>query len=143
MGEKKKGETVLIKRFEDSLVWQEARKLMNAVYDMTDAKVFRKDCSLSDQLRRASVSCMSNVAEGFDSHTKQQFIQMLNYTRRSASEVQSGLYAALDRKYINEVDFKKNYEQAASVRRLANGFIRHLRGSNKQSNSHTRGAAII
>ena len=134
---------MLIKRFEDSLVWQEARKLMNAVYDMTDAKVFRKDYSLSDQLRRASVSCMSNVAEGFDSDTKQQFIQMLNYTRRSASEVQSGLYAALDRKYIGEVDFKKNYERAASVRRLANGFIRHLRGSNKQSNSRTRGVAIV
>jgi four helix bundle protein len=71
---------------------------------------------------------MSNVAEGFDSDTKQQFVQLLSYTKRSASEVQSELYVALDRKYIAKEEFTESYTQAASVRKLANGFIRYLRG---------------
>jgi len=80
---------------------------------------------------------MSNVAEGFDSDTKQQFIQMLSYTKRSASEVQSELYAALDRKYINESEFENAYNQAQLVRKLANGFIRYLR-TRSPANSLTR-----
>lgn len=127
---------MLVKRFEDLDVWKEARRLVNMVYDLTGKDLFRRDFGLREQIQKAAVSCMSNVAEGFDSDTKQQFIQMLSYTKRSSSEVQSELYVALDRKYINENEFNKSYEQSKSVRKLANGFIRYLR-TGKQANGLT------
>ncbi len=120
---------MLIKRFEDIDVWKEARKLVNMVYDLTNNKnLFKRDFGLKEQIQRTIVSCMSNIAEGFDSDTKQQFIQMLSYVKRSSSEVQSELYMALDRKYISEEEFDNAYNTAKSVRKLANGFIRYLRG---------------
>jgi len=118
---------MLIKKFEDIDVWKEARQLVDMVYGLTNKSLFRRDFGLREQIQRAAVSCMSNVAEGFDSDTKQQFIQMLSYTKRSASEVQSELYVALDRKYIVKEEFDKGYEKAQSVRKLANGFVRYLR----------------
>jgi four helix bundle protein len=127
---------MLIKRFEDVDVWKEARKLVNMIYDLTDKGLFKNDFGLKEQIQKAAVSSMSNVAEGFDSDTKQQFIQMLSYTKRSSSEVQSELYVALDRKYITEKDFNNTYNQAKLVRKLANGFIRYLR-TDKQVNRHT------
>ncbi len=126
----------MIKRFEDVDVWKEARKLVNMIYDLTDKGLFKNDFGLKEQIQKAAVSSMSNVAEGFDSDTKQQFIQMLSYTKRSSSEVQSELYVALDRKYITEKDFNNTYNQAKLVRKLANGFIRYLR-TDKQVNRHT------
>jgi len=120
---------MLIKRFEDIDVWKEARKLVNMVYDLTNKNLFKHDFGLREQLQKAAVSCMSNVAEGFDSDTKQQFIQMLSYTKRSASETQSEIYVALDRKYITQEEFNDAYEQAQAVRKLANGFIRYLKGN--------------
>lgn len=127
---------MLIKRFEDIDVWKEARKLVNIIYDLTSKELFKKDFGLREQIQRAAVSCMSNVAEGFDSDTKQQFIQMLSYAKRSSSEVQSELYVALDRKYITEKEFDDAYKQAMSVRKLANGFIRYLR-TGKLANPQT------
>lgn len=118
---------MLVKAFEEIEVWQEARKLVNTIYDLTANVVLKNDYGLKDQMQRSAVSCMSNVAEGFDSDTKQQFIQLLAYTKRSASEVQSTLYVALDRTYISKKEFEKAYSQATSVRKLANGFIRYLR----------------
>lgn len=128
---------MLIKRFEDIDVWKEARKLVNMIYDLTSKNLFKRDFGLREQIQKAAVSCMSNVAEGFDSDTKQQFMQMLSYTRRSSSEVQSELYIALDRKYINKEEFDSSYNQAELVRKLANGFIRYLRPE-KPVNSLTR-----
>jgi len=122
---------MLIKKFEDIDTWKESRKLMRMVYELTDRNPFKRDYALKEQIRRATVSCMSNVAEGFDSGTKQQFILMLTYTRRSASEVQSGLYAALDRNYITKNEFEDCYNQAQLVRKLSNGFIRYLKTGNK------------
>ncbi len=101
--------------------------MVNMIYDVTSNDLFKKDFGLKEQIQRASVSCMANIAEGFDSDTKQQFIQMLSYTKRSSSEVQSELYVALDRRYISEQEFYENYEQSELVRKLANGFIKYLR----------------
>lgn len=118
---------MLIKKFEDISVWIESRKLVNMIYDLANKGLFKRDFGLRDQIQRAAVSCMSNVAEGFDSDTKQQFIQLLAYTKRSSSEVQSELYVALDRKYITRDEFNNCYDQARSVGKLSNGFIRYLR----------------
>ncbi len=123
-----------IKRFEDVEAWKESRKLVNIVYDLTERGLLKKDFGLKEQLQRSAVSCMSNIAEGFDSGSNQHFIQYLLYTRRSSSEVQSIAYVALDRKYISENEFKNLYEEAVLVGKLANGFISYLRNSgNRQT----------
>ena len=127
---------MLIKQFEDIDVWKEARKLVNMIYELTNKDLFKRDFGLKEQIQKAAVSCMSNAAEGFDSDTKQQFVQMLTYAKRSSSEAQSELYVALDRKYITEKEFNDSYNQAKLVRKLANGFIRYLR-TGTPANRHT------
>jgi len=116
-----------IKSFEELDVWKEARKLTSTVYALTDSASFKKDYGLKDQIQRAAVSCMSNIAEGFDSDTDQQFIQFLTYAKRSASEVQSILYVAKDLRYINQNEFTSAYDFATAIRKLCSGFIKYLR----------------
>jgi len=120
-----------IRQFEDIDAWKEARQLVNSVYKLTDKTIFKKDFGLRDQIQEAAVSCMSNIAEGFDSGTNQQFIQFLLYTRRSSSEVQSLLYVALDREYITNKEFSDTYQQAKLVGRLTNGFITYLKNARR------------
>ena len=120
---------IKIKRFEDIDAWKEARKLVNSVYMLIQMPSFSKDFSLRDQIIRAAISTMSNIAEGFDSATDQQFIQFLIYSRRSSSEVQSHLYIALDNGYIKKTDFEETYAQAETARKLCSGFITYLRKS--------------
>ncbi|MFB6273721.1 MAG: four helix bundle protein [Salinibacter sp.] len=85
-----------IDRFEDIQAWRAARELTRAIYDVTSRSPFSRDFGLRDQIQRASVSIMANIAEGFDSASDQGFIQFLGYALRSATEVQSHLYVALD-----------------------------------------------
>jgi len=115
-----------IERFEDLQSWQKARKLANVVYDLTDQGEFTKDFELRNQIRRASGSTMHNIVEGFDAGTNPEFIRFLRMARRSASEVQSQLYLALDRKYISEIDLKLAYDLSTEVKRLINGMIGYL-----------------
>lgn len=93
---------VLIKKFEDIIAWQEARKLVTNVYRLTGSGAIAKDFGMRDQLQRASISAMTNIAEGFDCESKLEFARFLGIACRSAVEVQSLLYAALDIGYINE-----------------------------------------
>lgn len=129
-----------ISKFEETEAWKESRILVNMIYDLTNKPLFRKDFGLKEQIQRASVSCMSNIAEGFDSGTNQQFVLFLLYTRRSSSEVQSQLYVALDRKYIAQSEFIKVYEQAKKIGKLTNGFITYLknRPTGKLANRETK-----
>lgn len=96
-----------IERFEDLQSWQKARQLTNLIYDLTDHPEFSKDFRLRNQIRDAAGSVMHNIAEGFDAGSNPEFIRILKMARRSASEVQSQLYLAMDRKYINEDDSKR------------------------------------
>lgn len=86
-----------------------------------------KDFGLRDQMRRAAVSVMANIAEGFDGQSDAEFIQFLIYARRSASEVQSHLYVALDQRYLTGEEFDNLYDWAVQVKNLISGFIRYLR----------------
>jgi len=115
-----------IERFEDLQSWQKARKLANVVYDLTDQGDFTKDFELRNQIRRASGSAMHNIVEGFDAGTNPEFIRFLRMVRRSACEVQSQLYLALDRNYISEDDLSLAYDLATEVNRLVNGMIGYL-----------------
>ena len=116
-----------VHRFEDIDAWQEARKLTKTIYALTQTGRFAKDWGLVDQLQRASVSVMTNIAEGFDSSSSPEFVRFLGYARRSASEAQSVLYIALDQGYITDDQFSSAYEQAEKVRRMVTSFSRYLR----------------
>lgn len=116
-----------IERFEDVQSWQKARQLANAVYDLTRRPAFAKDFQLRDQIRDAAGSVMHNIAEGFDSGTRAEFVRFLKMARRSASEVQSELYPALDQKYISPEQLKSTYDLATETKRLINGMIAYLR----------------
>jgi len=116
-----------IQKFEELESWKKARELANVVYDPTDPKVFRRDFQLCGQMRDASGSVMHNIAEGFDAGSDAEFIRFLKISRRSASEVQSQLYLALDRKYITTNQLQTAYNKATEVKRLINGLIAYLR----------------
>jgi len=117
-----------IKRFEDIKAWQKARALVRDIYEVTSKGNFAKDYSLKDQIRRASISVMSNIAEGFSRQTDREFIQFLHVAKGSTSEVQSQLYVALDLKYISEATFKELHELLEETIRLISGFVRYLKG---------------
>jgi four helix bundle protein len=110
-----------ITRFEDLIAWQEARKLVKMIYKMTSTGPLSKDFGMRDQIQRAGVSGMTNIAEGFDCESTAEFARFLGIARRSVVEVQSLLYAALDVEYIKEETFKTCYEQAKKTKALIGG----------------------
>jgi len=111
----------LIRKFEDIIAWQEARKLVASIYRLTNTGALAKDFGLRDQIQRAAVSAMTNIAEGFDCESKKEFARFLGIARRSAVEVQSLLYAAFDVGYINEQTFKTEYQQAEKTKAIIGG----------------------
>jgi four helix bundle protein len=116
-----------IERFEDIRAWQEARALTNLVYDMMATGRLGRDLGLRDQIQRAAVSVMANIAEGFDRNSKKEFIKFLGYSLGSVSEVKSHLYVALDREYISAEQFKAVFAEAENVSKMLTGFIKYLR----------------
>ncbi len=120
-----------IERFEDVRAWQAARELANRVYDATATGTFAKDFALRDQIRDAAGSVMHNIAEGFEASTDAEFARFLVIARRSASEVQSELYLALDRKYLTPETFQQIYDKATETKKTVNAFIGYLRQSKK------------
>ena len=115
-----------VTKFEDLIAWQEARKLVSMTYKITSDGLFSKDFGLKDQIQRAAVSAMSNIAEGFDNESTVEFARFLGMARRSSVEVQSLLYAALDINYIKEETFKTHYEQAKKVQAIIGGLKRSI-----------------
>ncbi len=115
-----------ITRFEDVQAWQRARALTQQVYACSGRDSFGRDFGLKDQVRRAAGSVMHNIAEGFDAGTDKEFVRFLIYARRSATEVQSQLYVALDQKYITQAEFDQITDLANQCKKLINGFIRYL-----------------
>lgn len=116
-----------IEKFEDLESWKVARNLTNQVYSITKKDKFSKDYGLKDQIQRASVSVMANIAEGFDSRSDKSFINFLNYAYRSATEVQSLLYVASDQKYISRTEFDKLYSDVKKIHGLIGGLIKYLK----------------
>jgi four helix bundle protein len=115
-----------IERFEDLEAWQRARELTNVIYDMSDVGAFARDFALRDQIRRAAVSIMSNIAEGFESRTSRLYIEHLGRAKASCGEVRSQLYLAYDRQYVSGEVFEQTLALAESVSRLTHGLIRYL-----------------
>jgi len=122
-----------IEKFEDLDCWKKARELANLVYDLTNQRSLEKDFQLRDQIRGAAGSVMHNVAEGFEAGSDAEFVRFLKISRRSASEVQSELYLAVDRKYITTNQIQTAYNKATEVKRLINGLIAYLHRNKKES----------
>ena len=115
-----------INRFEDIQAWQKARELNKKIYDITRNSHISKDFFLRDQIRRASVSIMSNVAEGYGRKSKKEFANFLNMAHGSAAEVQSHFYIALDLGYISQQEFDELYEKTDEVSKMIQSFMNYL-----------------
>lgn len=114
-------------RFEDIVAWQKAYAVTAEIYRLTNSSGFAKDFGLRDQIRRASVSIMANIAEGHGRRSNTEFANFLNIARGSAAEVQSHLYVAKSLDYINPVDFDRLYNLLAEVSRMTLALARYLR----------------
>lgn len=115
------------KRFEDILAWQKARIVTKQVYQLTNSGDFSKDFGLRDQLRRASVSIMANISEGFGRRSDKEFANFLNMAHGSAAECQSHLYVALDLGYVSEQAFQSLYESFGECSKMVISLSHHLR----------------
>ena len=117
-----------MRRFEDSEAWRKARELTKLVYKITSTGAWAKDFALRDQARRAAVSVMSNIAEGFERRGAVEFCRYLVMAKASAGEVRSQLYVALDLSYVDQQTFASVYQLAETTSRMIAGLTNYLRG---------------
>ena len=115
-----------ITHFEEIEAWQTARELTKLIYSFTEEAKFSRDFGLKDQIRRAGVSIMSNISEGFESQTQAQFIRYLGIAKASAGEVRSQLYVSRDLDYITQEQFLKAFAMAEKASRQTARFISYL-----------------
>ena len=115
-----------IKRFEDLESWKGARALVQEIYTVSSNGRFSRDLILRDQIRRAAISMMANIAEGFSRRSNREFAQFLFVAKASAAETQSHLYVALDQGYLNEKQFRFLYERTESYARQVSALITYL-----------------
>jgi len=115
-----------ITRFEDIEAWKTARELTRMVYALADQGQFTKDFGLRNQIQRAAVSVMSNIAEGFESRTQAQFLEYLGRSKASAGEVRCQLYVALDLGYLTQEQFKQVFDLADKSSRQIARFMGYL-----------------
>ncbi len=109
--------------------WRKARELVKNVYEMTKKSAFSKDYGLKDQIRRASTSTMSNIAEGYERDGTREFIQFLSVAKGSTGEVKSHLYAALDQEYITQAEFEILSTLVAETGGMIAGLMAYLKQS--------------
>ena len=118
--------------FKELRVWQEAKQLAIEIYKITAQGNFSKDYGLKDQICRASVSVMSNIAEGFNAGSNAEFIRFLGYAQRSCTEIQSQLYIALDQDYIAKDIFETIFELSDKTASKIGAFIKYLKMRNEE-----------
>ena len=118
-----------IEKFEDIDAWKKARELSKSIYDISSQGDFSRDYGLRDQIRRAAVSVMSNIAEGFERRGDTEFRRFLAIAKGSAGEVRAQLYIALDAGLISQEQFDELYDLTSDVASLIGGFLRYLASS--------------
>jgi len=117
----------LIKKFEDIEAWQKARELTNKIYEISSTNDFANDFTLKGQTRKASMSIMLNIAEGYARRSNREVRQFLNYAHGSCAEVQSALYLAFDQKYISQQQFNNIYKCTEEISKMIASFSIYLR----------------
>ena len=118
-----------IKKFEDIESWKRARKLTKDIYTVTAQEKFSRDFGLKDQIRRAAVSILSNIAEGFERGGDKEFVQFLAIAKGSSGEVRAQLYVALDLEYLSSAQFDALVHASTEVSQLLSGFMKYHRES--------------
>ncbi len=117
------------KSFEEIEAWQKGRELTREVYIVSNQGSFSKDFGLRDQIRKASVSIMSNIAEGFERGGTREFTQFLSIAKGSSGEVRSQLYVAVDQSYIDKEVFEHLFSLASETSRMIAGLMNYLKKS--------------
>lgn len=125
-----------VKNFEDLEVWKSSKELTKQIYEITKGKLFSKDFVLIDQIRRSSISTMSNIAEGFERGGNKEFIQFLYIAKGSYGEVRSQLYVAIDQKYISEQQHVELLSLSKMISTKLNNFIQALKTSKFKGNKY-------
>jgi four helix bundle protein len=118
-----------IKKFEDLESWKKSRKLTNSIYEATGTSRFTRDFGLKDQIRRASISILSNIAEGFERGGDKEFLQFLAVAKGSCGEVRAQLYVAVDQGYLSQDLFERLSNDADEISRLISGLMKYLNRS--------------
>lgn len=116
-----------VENFEDLEVWQLARKLVVKIYELARKDEFAKDHGFRNQICRASVSIVSNIAEGFERRSGNQFQQFLDIANGSAGEVRAQLYIALDLGYLTQEQFKDLLEDSVTIGKMLTSLTRYLK----------------
>jgi len=115
--------------FEKIISWQKAREFNKRIYLETEKPLFKKDFDLVRQIRRASISISSNIAEGFERKSDKEFVHFLFVAKASAGEVRSQLYLAYDLNYLNEDIFNGLIAEVSRISQLIGGLIKYLQNS--------------
>lgn len=126
-----------IERFEDLECWKKARELCNLVYEITSVGDFSRDFELKKQIRRAAISAMSNIAEGFERDGNKEFSNFLSIAKGSSGEVRSQSYVALDQAYITKQDFGKIFQKCLEVSRCIKGLMSYLQKSEMRGSKYS------
>jgi len=125
-----------VKNFEDLEIWKDARVLTQGIYQLTRDSKFSKDFGLRDQIRRAAVSIMSNIAEGFERGGNQEFIQFLYVAKASCGEVRSQLYVALDQSYVTTKDCDDVCKSFLRLSIMISNLIDYLKSSGMKGSKY-------
>lgn len=118
-----------IKQFEDLEIWQKARELTQLIYNITSIGGFVNDYGLKDQIRRSSVSIISNISEGFERDGNKEFIQFLSCAKGSCGELRAQLYVALDQQYIDDDVFENISDKALIISRMISKLMKYMQNS--------------
>jgi four helix bundle protein len=116
-------------RFEDLEAWKLAREVTKLIYEVSSAGGFSRDFALCNQIRRASISILSNIAEGFERNGDKEFLQFLAIAKGSCGEVRAQLYIAFDQKYIDEKQFVLIVNKLLEASRTISGLMKYLQQS--------------
>lgn len=131
-----------IEKFEDIEAWKLMRKLTKEIYSITQSGDFARDFGLRDQIRRAAVSVMSNIAEGYERNGNREFLQFLSQAKGSIGEIKAQLYVAMDVGFISNIDFERLFNDATKVDQLIGGLMKYLTESKLKGSKYKRGLMV-
>lgn len=124
-----------IEKFEDIVAWKRAIELCDMVYKLTNCEAFAMDFALKNQIRKSAIPVPSNIAEGFERESNNQFIYFLLIAKASSGELRTQLYIAKNNKYISEVEFEKTHSLTLEVSKMISDFISYLRVQKRDKES--------
>ncbi|MCK6474159.1 MAG: four helix bundle protein [Planctomycetes bacterium] len=130
-----------IRKFEDLEAWKFARQLCRSIYSASKTGMLARDFALRDQLRRAAISVMSSIAEGFERDGSGEFLHFLAIAKGSVGEIHSQLYIALDQGYLSEEQYSTIKEQADKTGRLMAGLMRYLKSTDIRGQKYLKQSA--